>query len=69
LYSSPNLPGNVTLKYDLGASTGFDLLMPGNNPQAGGDAPLAFLDQALTKQDRYGVSGFVTRDTNGNQFC
>jgi hypothetical protein len=69
LYSSPNLPTNVTLKYDLAGSTGFDLLMPGNNPQAGGDAPLAFLDQANTKQDKYGVSGFVTRDTNGNQFC
>ncbi|KAF4625081.1 hypothetical protein G7Y89_g13088 [Cudoniella acicularis] len=69
LYSSPNLPTGVTLKYDTGASTGFNLLLPSSNPQAGGDAPLTFLDMANTQVDKYGVSGFVTRDTNGNQYC
>jgi hypothetical protein len=69
LYSSPNLPTDVTLKYDLAGSKGFQTLDPGNNPQAGGDAPLTFLDQAGTKVDKFGVSGVVFRDTNGNLYC
>jgi hypothetical protein len=69
LYSSPNLPANVTLEYDLAQSTGFDLLLPTNNPQKGCDAPLTFLDSANNQPDKYGVSGFVVRDTNQNQYC
>lgn len=72
IYSSPNLPLNVTLQYDVGAgsaSTGFQLLQSGNNPQKGCDAPLTFLDTANTQVDKYGVSGFAVRDTNGNQYC
>jgi len=69
LYSSPNLPTNVTLKYDLGASTGFDKLQPQNNPQAGGGAPLTFRDAANTIADPYGVSGFMTQDTGNKQYC
>lgn len=69
LYSSPNLPTNVTLQYDLGGSTGFQTLSPGNNPQKGCDAPLTFLDMANTQVDNYGVSGFAVRDTQGRQYC
>ncbi|KAH6678745.1 hypothetical protein B0J14DRAFT_331175 [Halenospora varia] len=72
LYSSPNLPSNVTLQYNTGVdtkSTGFQLLKPANNPQAGGDAPLTFLDTGNTMPDNFGVSGFVTRDTNGVLYC
>jgi hypothetical protein len=69
LYSSPNLPTNVTLQYNLGGSTGFDLLLPTNNPQKGCDAPLTFLDIKNTEPDKYGVSGFVVRDTNQHQYC
>ncbi|CZR59865.1 uncharacterized protein PAC_09759 [Phialocephala subalpina] len=69
LYSSPNLPTNVTLEYNLGMSTGFDVLDPKQNPQAGGDAPLTFLDAGLTMPDKFGVSGFMSRDTNGVQYC
>jgi len=73
LYSSPNLPTNVTLVYDLhnatglGFSTGYQLLQAGNNPQAGGGAPLAVL--ANGQQDPYAVSGFLTQDVNGKQYC
>jgi hypothetical protein len=69
LYSSPNLPTNVTLAYDTAHSSGFQLLQPGNNPQAGAPAPLTFLDQAGTKPDKYGVSGFMVQDQNNRQFC
>lgn len=69
LYSSPNLPKNVTLQYDLGGSTGFQTLSPGNNPQTGCDAPLTFLDVGNTQVDKYGVSGFAVRDTQGRQYC
>ena len=69
LYSSPNLPANVTLEYDLAQSTGFQLLQPTNNPQKGCDAPLTFLDSGNTQPDNFGVSGFVVRDTNQNQYC
>ncbi|KAM5349012.1 hypothetical protein ACJ41O_008835 [Fusarium nematophilum] len=69
LYSSPNLPQDVTLKYDLANSKGFMPLQPGNNPQAGAPAPLTFLDAAGTKPDRFGVSGFVVQDQKGRQFC
>src|ERR1017187_8479288 len=46
LYSSPNLPADVTLVYDLtnatglGFSAGYQLLQASNNPQAGGGAPV-----------------------------
>lgn len=69
LYSSPNLPMNVTLQYDLGGSTGFQTLAPDNNPQKGCDAPLTFLDVNGTMPDKYGVSGFVVRDTKQRQYC
>jgi hypothetical protein len=69
LYSSPNLPTNVTLDYNLAQSTGFDLLQAGNNPQAGAPAPLAFLDAANTMQDMFGVSGFIVQDQNNAQYC
>ena len=69
LYSSPNLPTNVTLQYDIGRSTGFQELLPTNNPQKGCDAPLTFLDVANTQVDKYGVSGFAVRDTQGRQYC
>lgn len=69
LYSSPNLPLNVTLDYNLAMSSGFQPLDPANNPQAGADAPLTFLDAANTKVDKFGVSGFAVRDTLGRQYC
>jgi hypothetical protein len=75
LYSSPNLPMDVTLVYDLtnatglGLSEGFQLLQPGNNPQAGGGAPLTFLDAANTKTDPFGVSGFLSQDAKGRLYC
>ncbi|KAH7204948.1 hypothetical protein AU210_012374 [Fusarium oxysporum f. sp. radicis-cucumerinum] len=69
LYSSPNLPTDVTLKYDLAKSKGFNLLQAANNPQAGAPAPLTFLDAAGTIPDKFGVSGFMVQDQNGRQFC
>jgi hypothetical protein len=67
LYSSPNLPKNVTLDYDLAASSGFGFV--GMNAQPGCDAPLTFLDSGLTQPDKYGVSGFAVRNVNQQQFC
>ncbi|EHK20389.1 uncharacterized protein TRIVIDRAFT_68821 [Trichoderma virens Gv29-8] len=69
LYSSPNLPTDVTLAYNTNSSKGFALLQPGNNPQAGAPAPLTFLDAAGTVPDEFGVSGFMVQDQNGRQFC
>ncbi len=69
LYSSPNLPTNVTLAYNLANSTGYQLLQPLNNPQAGAPAPLTFLDAANTMVDPYGVSGFIVQDQNNAQYC
>jgi len=69
LYSSPNLPTNVTLAYDTAHSTGFQLLQPGNNPQAGAPAPITTLDQAGKQPDMYGVSGFMVQDQNNRQYC
>lgn len=69
LYSSPNLPTGVTLWYNLTGSSGFQLLQPQNNPQAGALAPLTFLNSANTKQDQFGVSGFITLDQNNNLYC
>ncbi len=59
LYSSPNLPANVTLAYDTAQSKGFQLLQPGNNPQAGAPAPITTLDQVGQQPDKYGVSGYM----------
>jgi len=67
LYSNTNLPTGVTLGYNLATSSGFQVL--GNNPQAGGPAPLTFLDAANTKPDPFGVSGFITQDQNNKQYC
>lgn len=67
LYSSPNLPAQVTLAYDLGNSVNFAPV--GMNPQAGCDAPLTFLDVNNTIPDKYGVSGFAVRDTQQRQYC
>jgi len=71
LYSSPNLPSGVTLSYDLNnnKSIGFAPLQATNNPQAGGLAPLTFLDVANTKVDKFGVSGFITKDANNKLYC
>jgi hypothetical protein len=69
LYSSPNLPSNVTLAYNLANSTGFDKLLPKNNPQTGSTAPFTFKDSACTIPDPNGVSGFVTQDPNDKQYC
>ncbi|KFY81247.1 hypothetical protein V500_11588 [Pseudogymnoascus sp. VKM F-4518 (FW-2643)] len=67
LYSSPNLPTDVTLAYNLSGSVNFAEL--GANPQVGGLAPLTFTDPALTQQDRFGVSGFIAQDQNSNIYC
>ncbi len=69
LYSSPNLPTNVTLAYDLANSSGFQFLNSSNNPQGGALAPLTFLDAANTKPDKFGVSGFMVIDQNNLQYC
>jgi hypothetical protein len=75
LYSSPNLPTDVTLVYDLtnatglGFSVGYQLLQAQNNPQAGGGAPLTWLNAANTVQDPFGVSGFLSQDANGALYC
>lgn len=69
LYSSPNLPTNVTLAYDTAKSKGFQLLQPGNNPQAGAPAPITTLDAAGKQPDKFGVSGFMVQDQNKRQFC
>jgi len=67
LYSSPNLPSNVTLDYNLALSAGYQLLQVANNPQAGGGAPTTVLDNG--KPDPYGVSGFLMQDANGKLYC
>ena len=75
LYSSPNLPADVTLVYDLtnatglGFSAGYQLLQASNNPQAGGGAPVTWLNAANTVKDPYGVSGFLSQDENGALYC
>jgi hypothetical protein len=69
LYSSPNLPTGVTLLYDLSGSSGFELLQPANNPQAGALAPFTFKNKAMTEQDPFGVSGFLSQDQNLNLYC
>jgi len=69
IYSSPNLPTNVTLAYNTANSTGFQLLQAANNPQKGGSAPLTFLDTQGTIPDQFGVSGFTSQDQNGRQYC
>jgi hypothetical protein len=69
IYSSPNLPTDVTLAYNTTLSKGFALLQPGNNPQAGAPAPLTFMDAANTIPDQFGVSGFMVQDQNQRQFC
>jgi len=69
LYSSPNLPSNVTLGYNLTDSSGFLPLQTANNPQAGAPAPLTFLDAANTLPDKFGVSGFSVQDQDNRQYC
>ncbi|KAK4078853.1 hypothetical protein PCL_03215 [Purpureocillium lilacinum] len=69
LYSSPNLPSNVTLAYDLANSRGFDPLADDNNPQKGGESPFTFLDSDNKKRDRFGVSGFTAQDQDGGLYC
>jgi len=75
LYSSPNLPTDVTLVYDLTNATGlgfsvdYQLLQAGNNPQAGGGAPFTWLNAANTVKDPFGVSGFLSQDANGALYC
>ena len=67
LYSSPNLPTNVTLDYDLALSSGFQLLQSMNNPQMGGGAPITVLNNG--NPDPFGVSGFLTQDAHGKLYC
>ena len=67
LYSSPNLPKNVTLDYNLNQSISFGII--GMNAQQGCNTPLTFLDANGTMPDAYGVSGFAVRDVNQRQYC
>jgi len=67
IYSSPNLPTDVTLGYNLSSSVNFAELEA--NPQMGGLAPLTFSDNASTQQDLFGVSGFISQDQNSNIYC
>lgn len=67
IYSSPNLPTDVTLAYNVTGSVNTALLAM--NPQTGGTAPLTFADAALTKPDPFGVSGFITQDQNLKIYC
>lgn len=69
LYSSPNLPSNVTLAYDVANSIGIEPLDPANNPQAGAPSPFTFLDVNNTKRDPFGVSGFTAIDQDGGLYC
>jgi hypothetical protein len=69
LYSSPNLPTGVNLWYNLSGSSGFEPLQPINNPQDGALAPFTFQNSAMTKQDPFGVSGFITQDMAQKQYC
>jgi len=69
LYSSPNLPSNVTLAYDLKHSKGFAPLAKDNNPQKGDPSPLTFFDSAMKKPDPFGVSGFTAVDEKGRLYC
>jgi hypothetical protein len=69
LYSSPNLPSNVTLAYNLKNSTGYQLLQTVNNPQPGAPVPFTFLDAANTKVDNDGVSGLIFQDQNNKLHC
>lgn len=48
------------LQHNTAESTGFQLLQPGINPQAGAPAPITMLDQADTQPDKFGVSGLIT---------
>jgi hypothetical protein len=69
LYSSPNLPSNVTLAYNLTGSTGYSLLQTVNNPQPGAPAPFTFSDSANTKVDNDGVSGLIFQDQDNKLHC
>ncbi len=69
LYSSPNLPSNVTLAYNLKQSKGYQLLQAGNNPQPGAPVPFTFSNAANTVTDPYGVSGFIVQDQGYNLHC
>jgi hypothetical protein len=53
----------------LANSAGYQLLQPGNNPQAGAPAPLTFLDVNNTIPDNFGVSGFIVQDQDNRQYC
>jgi len=67
LYSSPNLPTKVTLKYDTASSTNFATLLA--NPQLGGPAPFTFEDAKNTMKDPFGVSGFIAQDGDNKIYC
>jgi len=67
LYSSPNLPSDVTLDYNLALSSGFQLLQPLNNPQAGGGAPITVLN--MVAQIHLAIVGSLTQDANGKLYC
>jgi len=70
LYSQFNLPADVTLAYDTNNSVNFNLLQPGNNPQAGSAVPQAFMDANLdTVPDNMAVSGPVWQLANGQVMC
>ncbi|KAI3571776.1 hypothetical protein IWW34DRAFT_638594, partial [Fusarium oxysporum f. sp. albedinis] len=62
LYSSPNLPTDIILKYNLANSKGFSLLQTVNNLQAGAPIPLTFLDVARTIPNKFGISSFIVQD-------
>jgi hypothetical protein len=70
LYSNFNLPSNVAIAYDVNHSTNIQLLQPGNNPQAGGLVPQAFMDVNLnTTADNLAYSGGLWALSNGHTIC
>jgi hypothetical protein len=70
LYSSPNLPSGVTLKYDLDHSSGFEFIdRAKNNPQVGGPSPFTYWDEHMEKRDPFGVSGFTAVDPDDGLYC
>lgn len=70
LYSDFNLPVNVTLTFNVSASTNIQSLSSDNNPQQGGLVPQAFKDINLnTTADYDAVSGPIWALSNGQVQC
>ena len=73
LYSQFNLPSGVTLGFNDNTSVNInptELEQLGNNPQAGGAVPQAFMDMNLnTTPDNNAVSGPIWQLANGQAQC